>query len=431
MGSAMSTDMQAKVEVLRKEGKSDEEICAEMKNLGLLGPDIVTKPHSELARDYKNAQLVELSGDGYKSADAIVEACVEQGVTGTLDLGCQGKSADNDPPGQLRRLKLDPISALPPRALDCTAITHLVLKSNRLEDLAGLGALVKLETLEASENSLKAVPDGLPPSLTALDLSENQIAAVPDSIGALVNLDSLMLFKNALSKLPDAMGALVKLRDFNIFNNKLIKLPKTMENCESLEVLNVGGNKLKTLPPTVKWTKMAEIKAHQNGLIMLPSLESMTSLTVLKIDMNRALEALDAGAGLTKHLELWETSNCNLSALPDALLHAHALVALNCTNNKLTVLPALELPNLEILNVSSNDLTELPVELGLCSKLKTLFFSNNHIKEIPSEYGALTLSIQRFNCSGQKDGKSPITLEGTCLANIKIACEKHNGRFIV
>ena len=148
--------------------------------------------------------------------------------------------------------------------------------------------------------------------------------------------------------------------------------------------------------------------------------------------MNRALGACDVGAGATSNLQLWETSNCYLEALPDALLHAHALVTLNCTNNKLRALPALELPNLEILNVSSNDLTELPVELGLCSKLKTLFFASNHIKEIPSEYGALTLSIQRFNCSGQKDGKAPIVLEMTsCLTNLKAACEKHNGRFII
>ena len=113
-------------------------------------------------------------------------------------------------------------------------------------------------------------------------------------------------------------------------------------------------------------------------------IEKMNKLETLKLDMNRALNAapeLGGADGTIKSLTLWETSNCNLTALPDSLLHAHFLVTLNCSSNKLAELPALELPCLEILNVSSNALKELPVEIGLCSKLKTFFFSGNQIKD--------------------------------------------------
>lgn len=434
MGSAVSSEVAAKVELLQAEGKSNEEICEALKSSGLVeDASVFEKGADDLAAEYqksKESSLVELAPAAYASADEIVAAAAAQEVTGTLDLGRQGQNADGDPPGLLRQNGLPCLTAVPPQTFACACST-LVLKSNELTSLAGIEAMTGLLKLDASENQFKAVPEGLPPSLTELDLSENQIVDVPASIGTLVNLETLSLFKNAIGKLPDAMGQLVKLADFNIFNNKLIKIPPTMAECAALTHLNVGGNKIKTLPKTDKWTEMVEIKAHQNGVIMLPSLEKMNKLEVLKLDMNRALGSapeLGGPDGTIKCLLLWETSNCHLEALPDSLLHAHCLTTLNCSSNQLKTLPELQLPNLEILNVSSNDLSELPVELGLCMKLKTLFFSGNKITEVPSEYGALTSSIQRFNASGQKPNAIAMT---PTLEKIRDACQKHDGRFMI
>ena len=299
--------------------------------------------------------------------------------------------------------------------------------------VAGLSALV---SLDASENTLKACPPSLPASLVSLDLSDNQIDDVPASLlQPLVNLETLMLFKNALGQggkkgLPEEISALSKLSELNVFNNKLIKLPKGLGECAGLTVLNAGGNKIKTLPKTDTWTKLVELKAHQNGLIMLPGLETLGALETFKLDMNRALSQLPAIN--TTSLTFWETSMCRLEALPDGLATAANLVTLNCGGNKLASLPALDLPALEIFNVSSNELTALPDDLAKCSKLRTLFFASNKVEKIPESFAGLLPSIQRFNCSGQKNAGGPVVLEMTAtLEAIKDACEKHDGRFIV
>ena len=435
MGSAVSTEALAKVAELEKAGKSNEAICEELKASGLVGGDLLTKTAEELAAEYAKSKRVELAPGEWKAPEDIVAACVSQGVTGTCDLGSHGVDADGNPPGLLRMNGLPALGAVPASAYELRNVTKLVLKGNAITEIAALDHMVALEVLDASENQLKAFPPALPPSLVELDLSENLIAEVPDCVGVLVNVVNVSLFKNQISKMTEKIGECASLSELNVFNNKLIKLPKGLSACAALTHLNVGGNKIKTLPNADAWTEMVEIKAHQNGIIMLPSLEKMNKLEILKLDMNRAFMStpeLGGADGTIKSLNLWETSNCNLTSLPDSLLHAHQLVTLNCSSNKLTELPALELPALEILNVSSNELKELPVEIGLCSKLKTFFFSGNMIKEIPSEYGALVLSIQRFNCAAQKRDGQPVVFEMTnCLQSIKQACEKHDGRFIV
>jgi len=435
MGSAVSSETAAKVDELQRAGKSNAEVFEELKAAGLVGGELLARSPDELAAEYAAGRKTELAPGEWKSADAIIDAVVAQKVDGTLDLGSMGRGADDEPPGLLRMNGIPPLSAVPEKAFGCLMVTKLVLKGNQIAAIDGVEALAALEVLDASENQLRAFPAALPASLVELNLSENGVGEVPDCVGACVRLETLILFKNQLSKVSDEIGKCAALAEFNCFNNKLIKVPKALSECAALNHLNVGGNKIKTLPNTDKWTEMVEIKAHQNGIIMLPSLEKMNKLETLKLDMNRALNSapeLGGADGAIKSLTLWETSNCNLTALPDSLLHAHFLVTLNCSSNKLAELPALELPCLEILNVSSNALKELPVEIGLCSKLKTFFFSGNQIKEIPSEYGALVLSIQRFNCSAQKSGGEAVVFEMTnCLQSIKAACEKHDGRFII
>ncbi len=86
-----------------------------------------------------------------------------------------------------------------------------------------------------------------------------------------------------------------------------------------------------------------------------------------------------------KHLTI---IGCNLTELPSLLGEGcRELEILNVSSNKLTQLPASlgRCKALKELNVNFNDITHLPSELGLCENLTKIFASYNQLEELPSE----------------------------------------------
>ena len=153
----------------------------------------------------------------------------------------------------------------------------------------------------------------------------------------------------------------------------------------------------------------------QFSLIVLP----LGGLTIVKFDFN-PLETVDFDDA--SKVTLWESSNNRLEKLPEALLRAPLLVTLNCTNNKLTELPEVDLPKLEILNVNGNALTALP-KLNTPS-LRTLFLADNPITSLDPDFPQTLL---RFNCKGSSIPTDDPTLE----AIKKHIAAQDNGRFII
>ena len=66
---------------------------------------------------------------------------------------------------------------------------------------------------------------------------------------------------------------------------------------------------------------------------------------------------------------------------------------LNLSNNNLTQLPVeiVKLKQLTTLNLSYNKLTQLPVEIGQLTQLTTLELNSNKLTHLPVEIGQLTL----------------------------------------
>jgi hypothetical protein len=80
-----------------------------------------------------------------------------------------------------------------------------------------------------------------------------------------------------------------------------------------------------------------------------------------------------------------------LKNLSKAVFNLTYLTTLYINHNQLTHLPPdiAQLRNLILLDLSGNQLSEVPAELGMCTSLRELYLFDNHIQTLPPEFGNL------------------------------------------
>ena len=98
------------------------------------------------------------------------------------------------------------------------------------------------------------------------------------------------------------------------------------------------------------------------------------------------------GKMVNKDIKKLNLSNNNLTQLPVEIGHLTQLTELNLSINKLIQLPVEigQLTQLTTLNLHCNKLTHLPVEIGQLTQLTTLYLHNNNLTQLPVEIGQLT-----------------------------------------
>lgn len=122
----------------------------------------------------------------------------------------------------LRHLSLDQndLAALPELSAN-SPVTTLDVSSNALTDTGDLAAFVNLESLDASSNLLRSLPESLPASLVHLDVSSNDIDSLPDTPGYYRQFDFLNVSGNRLVALPYHLTELKIGSDLLVHNNPL------------------------------------------------------------------------------------------------------------------------------------------------------------------------------------------------------------------
>lgn len=222
--------------------------------------------------------------------------------TGTIDkLGKLEKLMFNNnkltkPPGPLSKsldeLKLigNQLTSFPSGTLSgMENLTSVFLSKNQLtsESLAGaFKGLKSLMLLDVSENKLKKLPAGVPPSLLMLYADNNEIEGIPNGY---------------LAKLP----ALQYLR---VSHNKLVDsgIPAGVFNVTSLLELDLSFNKLQTIPEINEALEHLYLQVNQINKFDLGSICKFTSpvnyskLKTLRLD----------GNNLTHNTMPADASNC-------------------------------------------------------------------------------------------------------------------------
>ncbi|KAJ7986123.1 hypothetical protein DPEC_G00347530 [Dallia pectoralis] len=266
-----------------------------------------------------------------------------------------------------------------------------------------LGALTlsgfTLRTLHASSNRLTTVNIyPVPNQLTQMDLSRNLLDYLPDWVCDSRKVEVVDVTHNFLSELPARLLRSLSLRKLLAGNNVLQRLPDLLDHVP-LEVLDLQHNKLGELPESLfyKALNLKNLNVSANALETIPpSSQSEESLSTLQ--------------------ELYLTGN-NLNENCAALLVGHQnLRVLHMAYNQLLSFPASKLSKLELLeelNLSGNKLKTIPSTVSSCKRLHTLIAHSNHISVFPEILNLPEIKLVDLSCNELTEILLPDSLPAT------------------
>nr|CAG4712320.1 unnamed protein product [Naegleria fowleri] len=220
--------------------------------------------------------------------------------------------------------------------------------------------------LKLSSNHISFIGNGnwanLTSTLIELDLEDNKLSIIPHSICDLVNLTCLNFAGNHISVIPNEFHKLTKLKQLYLNRNRIRELP-TMDledgrsvcvfyNMRGLEHLDISRNSI-----------------HARDL---RGLGSLTSLKAYLFSNNKLthLSSRFEITNLCKNLQIINISNNELQQLPTILADT---VGKYVTE----------------LNISNNYISTLGENFGKFTALKRLLMSKNYITRLPTSFGRL------------------------------------------
>ena len=183
-----------------------------------------------------------------------------------------------------------------------------------------------------------------------------------------------------LSSIPSYIYKMSNLQSLNINNNQLTEITAEVLQIRILSVLNISNNQIISVTDKIDRLRYLEyFYAGNNQLSKVP--EGLFELDFIKeLDLsNNKISSFDKPD--SKVLERINLSGNQLNELP-SLLRNRGLIELNVASNNLTEFPEkIPLKNLEHLDVSNNSIETLPENLVPYKKLESLNLKGNPISE--------------------------------------------------
>ena len=366
-------------------------------------------------------------------------------------------------------------------------ITHVTLDTNAIGELPHhVSKMTRLVSLSVRAASLTHVHDNLVKctTLTSLSLSYNNLATLPPSLGNMSSIVVLDLSNNknigfaaltsmfqlpyvktlgfshcSLTKLPSDFAGCRRLTSLDVSNNNLVAIPVAVGFCRQLSVLDFSVNAVSQIPESLGMcTNLATLKLAVNMVRdMPPHLGLLTNLTVLDISQNPMQPVVTAmfdlcgmSLGLSflrqiyyalKNLNRGDQENASDSedsAHEDVallkLLEGGGQSEMDLCGFKLQAWPPHLSPSSSVcvlhrighvvsLNLSNNELCEVPEHVSCIPNLKYLNLARNKIVSIHSAMSALT-RLQSLDLSFNRliqvvFRRSMVSLVCSCSAILK------------
>ncbi|KAG1662881.1 Leucine-rich repeat-containing protein 47 [Nymphon striatum] len=176
-------------------------------------------------------------------------------------------------------------------------------------------------------------------SLNFLEISHTCLTSIDAKIKNLINLTNLVLRGNQLTEIPFELGQLDKLKLLDVSRNKLQILPIDFSNLKQIQTLNFSFNELENIPKLENLEKLSHLDFSNNKINTFPDCRAEKSLVNLS--------------------ELLLNDNC-IDLIPPDISN---------------------LSSLKILDLSQNQILNVPGELSDCIKLKEIRLKSNKLND--------------------------------------------------
>nr|XP_034983425.1 leucine-rich repeat-containing G-protein coupled receptor 5 isoform X1 [Zootoca vivipara] len=271
----------------------------------------------------------------------------------------------------------------------------LMLQNNLLKQVPAeaLQNLHSLQSLRLDANHISLVPpncfSGLV-SLRHLWLDDNSLTEIPvQAFRSLPALQAMTLALNKIYHIPDyAFGNLSSLVVLHLHNNRIYSLgKKCFDGLHNLETLDLNYNNLDEFPISVRALRnLKELGFHSNNIKSIPGQAFVGNPSLIAIHFyDNPIQIVEKSA--FQHLPELRTLTLNgasqITEFPD-LTGTTSLESLTLTGARITYLPETicdQLPNLQVLDLSYNQLGDLP-HFTACENLQKIDLHHNEIYEI-------------------------------------------------
>lgn len=289
------------------------------------------------------------------------------------------------------------------------------LSRNQLNDLprnvfTGLG---RLKTLNLSRNRLTIVPFQVFKPLQEielLDLSGNELRSILENFFiANKRLRVLRLGDNKIDKITmNSFYGLRRLEELQLAGNNLTFIDRNaFDHLEELRVLNLRNNQLAQFPTTLfhGLRQLRVLDLSENSYRVLPNgllAQQLDCLEELYLENNRYLERLDNNL-VSRHKEAASNGGGKRGTAvpPEKTLRVLSKVSIRGNPMLVEVERIIfeVMPNVEFLDLSENQLREIPKVVGSLKRLKTLRVEENQLTFLPEDVKHL-LELQSLDLLG-------------------------------
>ena len=209
--------------------------------------------------------------------------------------------------------------------------------------------------------------------------------------------------------------------DLTMNNLEADRFPEVMEDMTSLRWLKLTNTQLRSIPEEISsLQKLEHLTLKKNNVMAIEreQLKGLKCLRTLNLSRN-SLTAKNISSDTfdSEELNTLDLSHNELTEVPEGVGKARCLLVLNLSHNKLEAIPSQLLMNVtDLLNldVSHNNLEALPPQLRRLTNLQTLVLSNNplshfQIRPLPAMTELHTLHMRKTQRSLSN---IPVNLEG-------------------
>eukprot|EP00602_Paraphysomonas_sp_CaronLab_P006141 CAMPEP_0185022112 /NCGR_PEP_ID=MMETSP1103-20130426/4839_1 /TAXON_ID=36769 /ORGANISM="Paraphysomonas bandaiensis, Strain Caron Lab Isolate" /LENGTH=1362 /DNA_ID=CAMNT_0027554057 /DNA_START=11 /DNA_END=4100 /DNA_ORIENTATION=+ len=282
-----------------------------------------------------------------------------------------------------------------------------------------LGNMEALEYLNVSDNTLKSCAQSLSNIVTLREFhcDNNRLHALPEDIGRLTSLEVLSMKSNELDGIPASIVDCQALKRLVLKDNHIRRLPPELGTLKCLEKLVVSANCMKTLPFSLGFCKsLVEILCVDNPLEDPPYIETIKGMDTLMWYLRQRYHIEKHGMpppmryqtlGLNEEvvelypefkqrvrsaIEWCQNSHemnlqlMGLRDIPREILKIGGIKELRLDQNHNLKLPngfPSELKTVTLLSMRNCALVDIPLNISVLMKLKTIDFQENSLTSIP------------------------------------------------